>query len=166
MLHEQHETFTANWIKTAEEDLYAVDHTYKIEGTIVKDPKSKSASRTVEFTLTDNDEIRYFKGSIDNNRSKMSGHWWKDASYQGDQHRFEFILASNVPGTMTLKIADQDPIVEDIVVDFKLKEIRSPEGQEPNVDCHATEAVDTAELMFFILQSDVSYLHYKQHACI
>ena len=67
---------------------------------------------------------------------------------------------------MTLKVADQDPIVEDIVVDFKKKEIRSPEGQEPNVECYAIEAVDTAELMFFILQSDVSYLHYGQHACI
>jgi hypothetical protein len=63
-----------------------------------------------------------------------------------------------VPGTLRLKFDGEPEVTEEIQVDFKRKEIIQARGHEPNVEFYAIEAVDQAELIYFILKSDVSFL--------
>ena len=60
---------------------------------------------------------------------------------------------------MTLKFGSETLPRESIVIDFKEMTIQNKEGSEQNIkELFAIEAVSSAELCFFILQSDVEFL--------
>ena len=52
----------------------------------------------------------------------------------------------------------------DVKVDFNKKKIISADGNKDRLKIEATEAVDTAELVFFILQPDTQFLR-AQNDC-
>jgi len=51
-----------------------------------------------------------------------------------------------------------ETIEENIEMDFKEKWMISPQGNEVTVELDAIDAKDQAELTFFILQPDVSFV--------
>lgn len=148
----------ANWVVESEEGR----HDCVIEGSFKKDKNSKSSkAMKVKFTLRDESgDLKSFSGKMDANRSQIKGFWSYDLA-RPDQKRyfFELILEQKVKGTLNMTLTESGNkrnIVEEIEVDFKKKEISNAEGIGGNIDdFYAIEAVDQAELCYFILQEDV-----------
>ena len=73
--------------------------------------------------------------------------------------RFEMKIDESVDGTLVFTRAGQIPEIEPVKVDFKKKKIISAFGDDENaIRIEATEAVDYADLAFFILQPDTQFL--------
>ena len=64
-------------------------------------------------------------------------------------------LAEQVAGTLTFITDGESEEREDVKVDFNKKKMVSATGDKDILKMEATEAVDTAELIFFILQPDI-----------
>lgn len=67
-------------------------------------------------------------------------------------------IAESVDGTLVWTRVGQIPEIEVVKVDFKNKLIVSALAEENAIRIEATEAIDYAELAFFILQPDTQFL--------
>lgn len=106
-----------------------------------------------------------FSGTIDLLRSKISGELTQK-DQKGISLHFEMNLVEVVPGWLSYKLGDKEPVIRDIVVDYQAKTIECPEGNEPDLSIEAIEAVDSAELTYSILREDVKFLRSEGKAYI
>ena len=68
-----------------------------------------------------------------------------------------------MPATLYLKFGDEPTIQHEVVMDFNTMKIDNAPSQEKFIkEFYAVEAVDTAELTYFILQPDVSVVEHDQ----
>ncbi len=101
---------------------------------------------TAKFTIGN----KVFEGRVDVNRSKLRGKWHEEGDLE-NKYFFEFYLAEKVEGDMTITFGKNPPITEKILMDYRKKKITSADGEEKNVQISAVEAVEQAELIYFIL---------------
>ncbi len=91
-----------------------------------------------------------FEGRVDVNRSNLRGKWHEEGDLE-NKYFFEFQLADTVKGDMTITFGKNPPITKRIQMDYKKKRIIAAEGEDKNVRIDAVEAVEQAELIYFIL---------------
>lgn len=113
--------------------------------------------------------MKKFTGYMDSNRSRIRGNW----KYDNDDRNlyfFDFVIAAGVKGTLHMEFTNQigqSDATEEIVVNFKDKEIKQAPGYPPHIESfYAIEAVDQAELCFFILQRDVTFVRTETSAYV
>lgn len=106
---------------------------------------------TAKFTIGD----KVFEGRVDVNRSRIRGKWHFEDDLE-NKYFFDFQLGEKVEGDMTITFGKNPPITEKIFMDYRKKRITSFEDKNLQID--AVEAVEQAELKYFILQPDVQYV--------
>ena len=153
-------------------------HHFVIDGQFSRNMKNKtSKTEKVKFTLTtDEGDVKNFSGLMDANHSKIKGTWKYNMDGNAQQqpqstmYFFEFNLARNVKGTLHMTMSDSNgkrEVTEEIEVNYKKREIKPAEGMGGNIEeFYAIEAVDQAELCFFVLQRDATYVKCGQDSYI
>ena len=91
----------------------------------------------------------------------MKGKWGHSSVIQKTNF-FEFKISTKMPATLHLTFSGEAPRQHEVLIDFKQMQIENGLQRERLIDeFSAIEAVDTAQLIFFILQPDVTAIEHN-----
>ena len=104
----------------------------------------------------------YFSGTIDPMSTRLKGKWGTSSDKRTHTNIFDFQIHKAVEATMTMTSDKKGEVTHRVSINFDKMIIENAGGVEKEIkEFYAIEAVDTAELKYFILQPDVTLIEHE-----